>query len=330
MCRSPVPLIIRSVVEGSRRSLLRQKGDTPLKPWSDLPANAHCVDAPSASERREVAAGGGRGLGLRLAPDRALRILRHGATATTRSTRSASLRLSRPRRPSRRAPRVRGPTSFVLTDDLSMNPPPYLPAVQRLQRQGTTLSHYYVADSPAAPPGRRSSPGQYPTTTASSPTPAPTEATGLTHAHGDAPEVVRAGPCSRRATGRLPGKYLNGDRTAEIRPRPAGTPGTRSATAITSSTTTRTSTARSALRHDVHWTTSPMSYPGRPALQRGRLRQRSGTCPSARSRPSHRTGPTPRRPRYAAGVPGAGDTRAASRPAGCPATPPAWLITSQP
>jgi len=40
---------------------------------------------------------------------------------------------------------------FVLTDDLSMDLLPYMPEVQRLQRQGLTFNDYFVADSLCCP-----------------------------------------------------------------------------------------------------------------------------------------------------------------------------------
>jgi arylsulfatase A-like enzyme len=50
---------------------------------------------------------------------------------------------------------------FVLTDDLSNNLLPYLPAVQEMQREGTSLSHYYVVDSLCCPSRTAIFTGQY-------------------------------------------------------------------------------------------------------------------------------------------------------------------------
>jgi N-acetylglucosamine-6-sulfatase len=51
---------------------------------------------------------------------------------------------------------------FVLTDDLSMNLLPYLPQVRAMQRDGVTLSHYYVVDSLCCPSRAAIFTGAYP------------------------------------------------------------------------------------------------------------------------------------------------------------------------
>ncbi len=51
---------------------------------------------------------------------------------------------------------------FVLTDDLSMNLISHMPHVQALQKQGTTLSKYYVVDSLCCPSRSAIFTGEYP------------------------------------------------------------------------------------------------------------------------------------------------------------------------
>ncbi len=51
---------------------------------------------------------------------------------------------------------------FVLTDDLSWNLVQYMPAVQKMQQQGMTFSHYYVTDSLCCPSRSSIFTGMYP------------------------------------------------------------------------------------------------------------------------------------------------------------------------
>jgi arylsulfatase A-like enzyme len=51
---------------------------------------------------------------------------------------------------------------FILTDDLSMNLLPHLPAVLRMERSGTTMSRFYVADSLCCPSRAATLTGEYP------------------------------------------------------------------------------------------------------------------------------------------------------------------------
>ena len=54
---------------------------------------------------------------------------------------------------------------FVLTDDLSMNLLKYLPAVQKMSKDGTTFSNYYVTDSLCCPSRSSIFTGRYPHST---------------------------------------------------------------------------------------------------------------------------------------------------------------------
>src|SRR5689334_5806352 len=51
---------------------------------------------------------------------------------------------------------------FILTDDLSMNLVPYLPNVLRMERDGTTMSRFYVVDSLCCPSRAATLTGEYP------------------------------------------------------------------------------------------------------------------------------------------------------------------------
>jgi N-acetylglucosamine-6-sulfatase len=51
---------------------------------------------------------------------------------------------------------------FVLTDDLATNLVPYMPHVQRMQRQGTTFSDYFVTDSLCCPSRSTTFTGRFP------------------------------------------------------------------------------------------------------------------------------------------------------------------------
>jgi N-acetylglucosamine-6-sulfatase len=51
---------------------------------------------------------------------------------------------------------------FVLTDDLAWNLIPFMPSVQKLQKMGTTFSHYFVTDSLCCPSRSSIFTGKYP------------------------------------------------------------------------------------------------------------------------------------------------------------------------
>ena len=147
---------------------------------------------------------------------------------------------------------------FVLTDDLEWNLVQFMPHVEELQAQGTTFTNYFVTDSLCCPSRASIFTGRYPHDTR--------------HLHerrrrtADSRSSARATTSATRSRPRLQrrgyltalmGKYLNGytpsgrvDRQGRATSRPAGASGTWPATAIRSSTTTSTRTARSPLRLD--------------------------------------------------------------------------------
>jgi len=124
--------------------------------------------------------------------------------------------VSRP--PAARAAAGRPNIVFILTDDLSMNLLPYLPAVQEMQRQGTTLSHYYVVDSLCCPSRTAIFTGEYPHNNGVFTNSGSDGGYAAYNAHGDeqrsfAVALQKAG----YRTGFL-GKYLNGYQARDPRP----------------------------------------------------------------------------------------------------------------
>jgi N-acetylglucosamine-6-sulfatase len=136
------------------------------------------------------------------------------AAAAPRSTPTAGSQVAAARATPQRRPNI----VFVLTDDLSMNLLPYLPAVQQLQRRGTTLSHYYVVDSLCCPSRTAIFTGEYPHNNGVFTNTGADGGYAAYNAHGDqqksfAIALQQAG----YRTGFL-GKYLNGYSASDPQP----------------------------------------------------------------------------------------------------------------
>lgn len=88
---------------------------------------------------------------------------------------------------------------FVLTDDLSMNLLQYMPAVQQMQKDGASFSHYFVTDSLCCPSRASIFTGRYPHNTGSTGTSGTTAATSPSRRSDWSPTRWRP-TCRRPAT----------------------------------------------------------------------------------------------------------------------------------
>ena len=107
---------------------------------------------------------------------------------------------------------------FVLTDDLSMNLLPYLPAIQRMQREGTSLSHYYVVDSLCCPSRTAIFTGQYPHDNGVFTNSGTNGGYAAYNAHGDAKRSFAVSLQKAGYRTGFMGKYLNGYQATDPAP----------------------------------------------------------------------------------------------------------------
>lgn len=77
----------------------------------------------------------------------------NGASPTSPGTDTASVSTQDPTKPN---------IVFVLTDDLSMNLAPYMPAVQQMRAEGTTFENFFVTNSLCCPSRTTILTGRYP------------------------------------------------------------------------------------------------------------------------------------------------------------------------
>jgi N-acetylglucosamine-6-sulfatase len=99
---------------------------------------------------------------------------------------------------------------FVLTDDLAGNLVPYMPALQRMQRQGTTFSDYFVTDSLCCPSRSTTFTGEFPHNTGVFTNGGADGGYAAFNAHGNQQNTFAT---ALRAAGYrtgMMGKYLNG------------------------------------------------------------------------------------------------------------------------
>jgi N-acetylglucosamine-6-sulfatase len=103
---------------------------------------------------------------------------------------------------------------FVLTDDLSMNLLPYLPAVRQLQQAGTTFANYTVTDSLCCPSRSSIFSGRFPHDTGIFTNSAPDGGFGVFHGRGEEAQTFAVALQQAGYRTAMMGKYLNGYRPA--------------------------------------------------------------------------------------------------------------------
>jgi N-acetylglucosamine-6-sulfatase len=99
---------------------------------------------------------------------------------------------------------------FVLTDDLSWNLIRYMPHVQQLQRDGMTLSRYFVTDSLCCPSRSSILSGRFPHDTGVYSNEAPNGGFDVFHARGEESQTFATALQSVGYRTAMMGKYLNG------------------------------------------------------------------------------------------------------------------------
>jgi arylsulfatase A-like enzyme len=115
---------------------------------------------------------------------------------------------------------------FVLTDDLAWNLLPYMPQVQRLQRDGVTFTNYTVTDSLCCPSRSSTFTGEYPHDTGVFTNVAPDGGFAVFRARGNEQHTYATALQATGYTTGLMGKYLNGYRpTDRFAGRPYQAPG---------------------------------------------------------------------------------------------------------
>jgi N-acetylglucosamine-6-sulfatase len=99
---------------------------------------------------------------------------------------------------------------FVLTDDLSMDLLPYMPAVQALEDRGTTLTNYYVSDSLCCPSRASIFTGNFPHDTGVFTNTGPHGGFNVFHARGEQNHTFNIALQKAGYRTAMMGKYLNG------------------------------------------------------------------------------------------------------------------------
>jgi N-acetylglucosamine-6-sulfatase len=99
---------------------------------------------------------------------------------------------------------------FVLTDDLAGNLVPYMPALQRMQRQGTTFSDYFVTDSLCCPSRSTTFTGKFPHNTGVFTNGGADGGYAAFNAHGNQQNTFATALQGAGYRTGMMGKYLNG------------------------------------------------------------------------------------------------------------------------
>jgi arylsulfatase A-like enzyme len=99
---------------------------------------------------------------------------------------------------------------FVLTDDLSMDLLPYMPQVQRLQRDGTTFNNYFVSDSLCCPSRSSIFTGEFPHDTGVFTNSGPFGGLTAFYNHDDEDRTFNVALHDEGYRTAMMGKYING------------------------------------------------------------------------------------------------------------------------
>ncbi|GAA4499132.1 hypothetical protein GCM10023191_045470 [Actinoallomurus oryzae] len=104
---------------------------------------------------------------------------------------------------------------FVLTDDLASNLVPYMPQLQRMERQGTTFTHYFVTDSLCCPSRSTTFTGKFPHDTGVFTNSGADGGYRAFNAHGNQRNTFATALRSAGYRTAMMGKYLNGYQPAD-------------------------------------------------------------------------------------------------------------------